>query len=245
MGPAGAETTIVLLGHIGTVPGAIPVRIEETPAGPALTAAAASMPRAHWPRQLAAVARAGAAWAAEQNVRLVVVGAVEEEAASSKGARFIRDRFDGRSEPIPNACIIGEPSGWQRHPGLQGQGIGGDRRLPNQWRIRRDQMRAWRPSPSIFGIWLAALAQSHNHGIEKTFDQVSPSLRRLQTFTDEQIHDHVIAQAGIRLPHGLTLLHLRKPLVHGRRHAGSSIWMVCPIRRQRRSSRLCSPWRGR
>src|SRR5262245_29715856 len=36
MGPAAATRTIVLLGHIDTVPGSIPVRIEETPSGPLL-----------------------------------------------------------------------------------------------------------------------------------------------------------------------------------------------------------------
>ena len=44
---------------------------------------------------VAAGARLGAAWARAAGVRLVVVGAVEEEAASSKGARFIAERFDG------------------------------------------------------------------------------------------------------------------------------------------------------
>lgn len=38
-----------------------------------------------------------------------MVGAVEEEAATSKGARFIRDRFAS-----VQACVIGEPSSWQR-----------------------------------------------------------------------------------------------------------------------------------
>jgi LysW-gamma-L-lysine carboxypeptidase len=45
---------------------------------------------------------------------VVVVGAVEEEAATSKGARFIAARFDGRRERMPDACIVGEPSHWNR-----------------------------------------------------------------------------------------------------------------------------------
>jgi len=38
--------------------------------------------------------------------RLVVVGAVEEEVASSRGAHFLLDRYQ------PDAVLIGEPSGW-------------------------------------------------------------------------------------------------------------------------------------
>ena len=39
--------------------------------------------------------------------RLVVVGAVEEEAASSKGARHVIEKYH------PECFIIGEPSQWQ------------------------------------------------------------------------------------------------------------------------------------
>ena len=38
--------------------------------------------------------------------RITVIGTVEEEIASSKGAYFIKDKYQ------PNYCIIGEPSGW-------------------------------------------------------------------------------------------------------------------------------------
>ena len=90
----------MLLGHIDTVPGEIPVRVEDgwlvgrgsvDAKGP-LCAFAEAAARATIP----------AGW------RVVVVGAVEEEAATSKGARYVRDRF------TPDACIIGEPSGVDR-----------------------------------------------------------------------------------------------------------------------------------
>ena len=51
-----------------------------------------------------------------------------------------------------------------------------------------------------FWNWLSAYAARRNEGRDKTFDQFSPSLRQLHTSTDEQMHDHVVAQAGIRLP---------------------------------------------
>ena len=43
-----------------------------------------------------------------------MIGAVEEEAATSKGARHVAKRFDGTHEAVPEACVIGEPSHWHR-----------------------------------------------------------------------------------------------------------------------------------
>src|SRR5687768_16892661 len=119
LGDASASRTIVLLGHIDTVPGNIPVRIEATEGadgtGKGLLFGRGSVdakgPLATF---VAGTARFGSAAAKGAGVRVVVVGAVEEEAATSKGARFIASRFDGKTEAIPAACIIGEPSHWNR-----------------------------------------------------------------------------------------------------------------------------------
>jgi len=87
---------VVLLGHIDTVPGEIPVRIENgdlvgrgavDAKGPlAAFVAGASMP--------------------VSGVRVTVVGAVEEESPTSAGARY------RATLPAPQWCVIGEPSGW-------------------------------------------------------------------------------------------------------------------------------------
>ena len=114
IGVADAAQTIVLLGHIDTVPGEIPVRIVDEGAGPLLYGRGSVDAKGPLATFVAAAARIGPAWAEANDVRFVVVGAVEEEAATSKGARFIRDRFDGRNEALPAACIIGEPSHWRR-----------------------------------------------------------------------------------------------------------------------------------
>ena len=75
---------------------------------------------------VAAGAALGDAWARSQDLRLVVVGAVEEEYATSKGARAIAARFDGVNDRIPDACVIGEPSSWQRVTlGYKGRLLGG------------------------------------------------------------------------------------------------------------------------
>jgi [amino group carrier protein]-lysine/ornithine hydrolase len=89
-------THVVLLGHIDTVPGEIPVRIEN---GELVGRGAVD---AKGP--LAAFV--GAASEPPPGVRVTVVGAVEEESPTSKGARY------RATLPAPNWCVIGEPSGW-------------------------------------------------------------------------------------------------------------------------------------
>ncbi|MCX5689395.1 MAG: [LysW]-lysine hydrolase [Planctomycetota bacterium] len=96
-GPADAAATVVLLGHMDTVPGEIPVRIE-----------------GDWLHGRGSVDAKGplatCLWAAARcqlppDCRVVVIGAVEEETATSRGARGVLDAYH------PQGCIIAEPSG--------------------------------------------------------------------------------------------------------------------------------------
>jgi [amino group carrier protein]-lysine/ornithine hydrolase len=200
MGPADAARTLVLLGHIDTVPGQIPVRIEESEAGPVLYGRGSVDAKGALAAFTAAIAYLGSQWAAAHNLRLVVVGAVEEEAATSKGARFIRDRFDGVDDPVPEACIIGEPSSWQRVT------LGYKGRLLVTLEASQPMAHSAGPDPGVatvavdFWNWLHAYATRFNASHEKSFDQILPSLRHLHTETDAQMHDRVTAQVGLRLP---------------------------------------------
>lgn len=200
LGPVNAGHTFVLLGHIDTVPGAIPVRIEPSPEGEVLYGRGSVDAKGPLATFVAAAARVGSTWAHANNVRIVVVGAVEEEAASSKGARWIRDRFDAVYEPIPTACVIGEPSGWQRLT------LGYKGRLLVDLDASQPMAHTAGPDAGVAIVavdlwnWIDAYASAFNAGRDKAFDQFQPSLRRLYTFTDEQMQDHVQAQIGIRLP---------------------------------------------
>ena len=200
MGPADAARLVVLLGHIDTVPGNIPVRIEKSAHGRVLYGRGSVDAKGPLATATAAVARLGSAWAQAQTVRFVVVGAVEEEAASSKGARFIRDRFDGVHEPLPAACVIGEPSGWSRVT------LGYKGRVLVEMEASQPMAHTAGPDAGVatvavdFWNWLSAYAAAFNQGCDKAFDQLLPSLRRLATFTDDAMHDHVVASSGIRLP---------------------------------------------
>lgn len=198
LGEPNAARTMVLLGHIDTVPGNIPVRIEN-----ALLYGRGSVdakgPLATF---VAGAARFGSAAAKAAGIRVVVVGAVEEEAATSKGARFIASRFDGRHDVIPTACIIGEPSHWTRVT------LGYKGRLLMDFTAAQPMAHTAGPDASVAAVvvdfwnWVTAHAARVNHGKDKVFDQLRPSLRRFITSTTDQMHDTVDGQFAWRLPVG-------------------------------------------
>jgi len=200
LGAEDAGRVIVLLGHIDTVPGDIPVRILDEGDGPVLYGRGSVDAKGPLAAFTSAVARLDGDWARRNDVRFVVVGAVEEEAATSKGARFIGARFDGVGEPIPSACIIGEPSNWRRVT------LGYKGRVLVEMDAGQPMAHTAGPDAGVatvavsFWNWLETYAQAFNHERTRPFDQLLPSLRSLETWTDEQMHDHVRALAGIRLP---------------------------------------------
>jgi LysW-gamma-L-lysine carboxypeptidase len=207
LGDPSAARTIVLLGHIDTVPGSIPVRIEAAEGTDSAENAVlygrgsvdAKGPLAAF---VAGAARFGSAAAKAAGLRVVVVGAVEEEAATSKGARFIAARFDGKQEPIPTACIIGEPSHWNRVT------LGYKGRLLLDFTADQPMAHTAGPDASVASVvvdfwnWVTAHAAGANEGKDKVFDQLSPSLRRFITSTNDQMHDLVDGQFAWRLPVG-------------------------------------------
>ncbi|MGH2509193.1 MAG: acetylornithine/succinylornithine family transaminase, partial [Ktedonobacteraceae bacterium] len=94
-----AEPPVILLGHMDTVRGVVPIRYEEGRLY-GRGAVDAKGPLAAFICATARLAQAG------QLARPVfVIGAVEEEAATSRGARAVVGRYQ------PAACVIGEPSG--------------------------------------------------------------------------------------------------------------------------------------
>lgn len=94
----GDGPTVMLLGHLDTVPGHVPVREQDD----RLYGRGAVDAKSPLAALICAAARS------EFPGRLVVVGAVEEETPLSRGALHILD-----THRQPDALIIGEPSGWQ------------------------------------------------------------------------------------------------------------------------------------
>src|SRR5207245_10135239 len=87
---------VARLGHSDTVPGEIPVSIE----GDELVGRGAVDAKGPLAAFIAAATQP------IPGVRVTVVGAVEEESPSSKGARH------RATLAAPDWCVIGEPSGW-------------------------------------------------------------------------------------------------------------------------------------
>ena len=198
LGDLSASRTIVMLGHIDTVPGKIPVRIEEG----RLFGRGSVDAKGPLAAFVAAASRFGRAATKDAALRIVVVGAVEEEAATSKGARFIAARFDGDTDHIPDACIIGEPSHWNRVT------LGYKGRLLLDLTADQPMAHTAGPDASVASVvvdlwnWVTAHAARQNAGKGRVFDQLTPSLRRFITSTTEAMHDTVDAQFAWRLPVG-------------------------------------------
>jgi LysW-gamma-L-lysine carboxypeptidase len=98
----GGNKTIILLGHMDTVRGQIPVEIKEGKlygrgAVDAKCPLASFICAAHRLKEEIA----------SLDKRIVVIGAVEEEAATSRGAQRAVADFSP-----PHFCVIGEPSSW-------------------------------------------------------------------------------------------------------------------------------------
>lgn len=189
--PSPAAREIILLGHIDTVPGDIPVRID------ADTLHGRGSVDAKGP--LCAFTVAAARANIPPGVRLVVVGAVEEECATSKGARHIA------ATRRPHACIIGEPSHWD------GVTLGYKGRLLCDFTFTRDAAHTARPEPSAAEIGVEFWNRVRNAADERNaantrpghFNTVQPTLRTIST-TADGLHETVRLTIGWRLPPGVT-----------------------------------------
>jgi LysW-gamma-L-lysine carboxypeptidase len=184
---AGDGPTVVLLGHIDTVPGEVPVWIE----GGRLYGRGAVDAKGPFATFICAAARLVAA--GELHCRLVLVGAVEEEAASSKGAHAVVNRYQ------PAACVIGEPSGWDKLTlGYKGRLL-----VDGRWEqpMAHSAGREAAVAERAVGFWngIADYCAVFNTGKTRLFDQLLPSLRSIASGSDG-LTDWAELTASIRLP---------------------------------------------
>ena len=160
---------VVLLGHIDTVPGEIPLRVAD---GWLYGRGAVD---AKGP--LAAFVDGAARTTRQTGWQLVVIGAVEEE-RNSEGARFAAGQYQ------PDFAIIGEPNGWQR----VGTGYKGSAWA--QLTVRRSQSHPAGGQESAPEAAVSAWEQIRtgtaalNEGRTRMFDQVLLSLRGIDSGED-------------------------------------------------------------
>ena len=179
------ERHIVLLGHIDTVPGRVPVRIENG---------------VLWGRgavdakgPLATFVAAASAAAADLNVRVTVVGAVGEEVIGSPGAN------DVATWNAPDYCIIGEPSGWDAVClGYRGS-------LSLIYTLQQSTRHTAGPGESVaeeavqFWNELRKEIDRWNSGARNNFGSIGHSLRAFNTSGDG-LTDEAKLSIGLRLP---------------------------------------------
>lgn len=183
------EREILLLGHIDTVPGDIPVRVEDgilygrgavDAKGPLATFVAAAA-RAQLPA----------------GVQVTVIGAVGEETWGSPGASWLRDNYRR-----PDAVIIGEPSGWD------GVVLGYKGSISLVASVERALSHSAGPDTTapelMFAFWsrLSDLLAEHNGDIEPGFNSLDATLREVNT-TSDGLHERVTLSATFRMPVGV------------------------------------------
>ena len=181
---------LVLLGHIDTVPGEVPVRME----GDHQYGRGAVDAKGPLACFTAAVALCGPipGW------KLTVIGATGEE-GDSRGGKLVRDAY--LAHP-PEYCIIGEPSGWD-HVTLGYKG--------SAWMafsVRRALAHTASQSESapeaavLFWNRVRAACETYNLGRPRAFDQLAASLRHMAS-SEDGFYETAALTFNLRLPPGL------------------------------------------
>ena len=179
------EKQVVLLGHIDTVPGNIPVRLE----GHQLFGRGTVDAKGPLVTFVCAAAKNGII----PNWRIVVIGAVEEEAATSKGARYALNIYH------PDAVVIGEPSRWDHIT------VGYKGRLLVDYELTRKIGHTAGPEVSVcedahkFWHEIRKYTDEYNAQYIRIFDQLTPSLRAMNS-VDDGFEQKATLTIGFRLP---------------------------------------------
>ncbi len=182
MGRGGRQ--VILLGHIDTVPGEIPVRVDDG----VLYGRGSADAKGPLASFTDAVAKVGA----KDGWQFVVIGAVEEE-RNSEGARFAAGQYK------PEFAIIGEPNQWDRVAlGYKG----------SAWAdvtVRREQAHTASgeitAAEAAVEAWLKikVYVDAFNADKPKAFDKLLLTLRGMESGSDD-FEQWARLKVGVRLP---------------------------------------------
>ncbi len=184
----GGARQIVLLGHIDTFAGFPAVRQE----GRVLHGRGAVDAKG----PLCAFAVAASRARLSGDLRVIVIGAVEEEAATSRGARHALRQYQ------PAICVIGEPSRWDRIT------LGYKGRLLLDWRwqggLSHSAGEDLSPAERALAYWQAinTYCDDANDGVASLFARLDPSIRDINTW-QEGVDGIAEMTVGLRLPPGI------------------------------------------
>ena len=177
---------VVLLGHIDTVPGEIPVRIE----GDDLVGRGAVDAKG----PLAAFV--AAATVPVVGVRVTVVGAVEEESPTSAGARH------RATQTAPAWCVIGEPSGWDAVT------VAYKGRLTLDFALSREARHGAAPGPTIaeeaLAVWERVRdSASPRANTVRSFGRLDCRLEGIEAGVGDGLVERARLRIGYRVPPGI------------------------------------------
>jgi LysW-gamma-L-lysine carboxypeptidase len=206
---------VLLLGHIDTFPGTVPLRHENDVLYGRGTVDAKG--------PLCAFAVAAAAVTVPTGWRLTVVGAVEEESWTSRGARHLVTTWGDR--PAPVAVIVGEPSRWDRVTlGYRGSV---ELRLTLRAPFAHSAGRERLPAERAVDLWHAVeefCGERNRDRPSREFDRFSATLRAIKT-RDAGSFGVGTLSIGLRLPPGEPVARLRKEL-SARLQEAVATWQV-------------------
>jgi LysW-gamma-L-lysine carboxypeptidase len=175
---------VVLLGHIDTVPGEIPVRVDIG----VLYGRGSVDAKGPLACFVDAVAKVGV----KDDWQFIVIGAVEEE-RNSEGARYIVDKYK------PDFAIIGEPNQWDRVAlGYKGSAWANVTIKRGQAHTASGEETA---AEAAVEVWLRikAYVDSFNADKKKIFDTLLLTLRGMDSDSND-FEQWARLKVGVRLP---------------------------------------------
>jgi LysW-gamma-L-lysine carboxypeptidase len=177
---------VVLLGHIDTVPGDIPVHIE----------ADELVGRGAVDAKGPLAAFVAAATEPPPGVRITVVGAVEEESPTSKGARY------RATLPPPDWCVVGEPSGWNAVT------VAYKGRLTLDVALSRDARHGASPGPTLaeeaLALWDRVRdSASRRANVARSFERLDCRLEGIDAGVGDGLVERARLRIGYRVPPGI------------------------------------------
>ncbi|HND50223.1 MAG TPA: M20/M25/M40 family metallo-hydrolase, partial [Anaerolineales bacterium] len=180
---------VVLLGHIDTVPGEIPVQVvEAAEKSPLLYGRGSVDAKGPLASFVDAVAKVGV----KDGWQFVVIGAVEEE-RDSEGARFVMNQYK------PAFAIIGEPNQWDRVSlGYKGSAWANVTVKRGQVHTASGEETA---AEAAIETWLKikAYVEAYNADKDKVFDKLLLTLRGMESDSND-FEQWAKLKVGVRLP---------------------------------------------